>query len=294
MSVGGGVALAVRTRDEWDLLQGLLESVQGFCEEAWILDDASSEEAPDKTCTALPRVVVIRAASWSIEAGAMGEGLQRDYLLQRIKRDSACEWVLQLDTDERLSDPALMQSLVAASDCDAWVLPLVDFYITTEDKDRPIDDAPNEVRNWFGIETRWTLCLYRLSKGLYVPRGDVREPQGFARSRVRRSNSPLVEHYGKAISFTEWERKADFYISSYPHYREKWIERKGKAIHDHVSDFGTPLVHRASGSFAAEQAPSIYSYAVSGGLRALARSYLYGRLAPSLHQVAVLPPPSQR
>jgi hypothetical protein len=274
----------VRVRDEWTLLQGLLQSVRGLCDEAWILDDASALEAPRALLTVLPKVTVLRVSAWS--GGPSGEGLQRDYLMQRIKRECNCEWILQLDADERLSDTAALASLVTAKDCDAWVLPLVDYYITPEDAADTVHDVPDRVRNWFGIETRWTLCLYRPLNGLYIARGVVREPQGFRTLRVRRTHSVLVEHYGKAISLAEWERKADLYVSTYPDQRAKWLDRKGKFI----SDFGTPLLHRTRSAFMPEHSPSLHAYTPGIGIRHFAKTLLYGRLAPSLHRVTALPP----
>jgi O-antigen ligase len=283
-----GIALAVRVRDEWTLLRGLLESVRGHCDEAWVLDDASAREAPRELWTALPRLTVLRASAWS--GGPTCEGLQRDYLLQRMKRECSCEWILQLDADERLNNIAALASLVTAKDCDAWVLPLVDYYITPEDEARSAQDAPDRVRNWFGVETRWTLCLYRPLDDLYIAHGVVREPQGFRSSRVQRTGSLLVEHYGKAISETEWERKVNLYISTYADQRTKWLDRKGKAVHHYVSDFGTPLLHRNDRSFMPSDAPCLHSYAPRNGIRHFAKTVLFGRLAQSLRHVFVLPP----
>lgn len=281
-----GIALAVRVRNEWDLLLGLLDSLRDTCDEAWILDDASETVAPREIYAALPRVVVLRAQEWSGEGGRLGEGLQRDFLLQRIRRGSRCGWVLQLDADERIARPDQLMELAVDADTDAWVLPLLDFYITPDDANATDRVEPGRVRKWFGPETRWTLCMFRPVRGIFVSRGVVREPQGFAPAKVRRTNGVIVEHYGKSVSVADWERKADFYIAQYPEYRAKWLERKGRAVHAYISDFGAPLLRRGD-AYSPDEAPSIYEYQACQGFSCTAKTLIYGRLAPSLLQVAV-------
>ena len=82
-----------------------------------------------------------------------------------------------------------------------------------------------------------------------------------------------------------WERKADFYIARYPAYRDKWLARKGAAVHDGVSDFGTALVHRGDPRYDPNTAPTIHEYEVDRGPRVWAKRMIYGLLAPSLRSV---------
>jgi hypothetical protein len=280
------IALAVRIRNEWPLLRGLLASLAGACDEAWILDDASEDLIPPALLKMLPRVTVLRAERWSGEGGRFGEGEQRDHLLQRIKRGSTCGWILQLDADERLDRPRAVRELASRSDVDGWILPLVDYYITPEDEHVKDELDPGRVRSWHGIETRWTMCLFRTTRWLYVSRGDVREPQGLSRSRVARSSDCTIEHFGKSVSVAEFERKANFYVEHYPHYREKWMARRGGAVHAGVSDFGTPLVRRGDPAFSPAMAPVLHEYRVERGIRALGKRFAYGLLAPSLRSVS--------
>lgn len=286
MTADNRVALAVRIRNEWPLLEGLLESLAGTCHEAWVLDDASEEPIPSALTRLLPRVVTLRAEKSSGEGSKLGEGEQRDHLLQSIKRGSACSWILQLDADERLDRPAAVLELIEDARVDGWVLPLADYYIAPEDHALSDLVNPGRVRCWHGIETRWELCLFRATRWLYVSRGDVREPQGLAAKRVSRSSRCVVEHFGKSISVAEWERKADFYITHYPAYRDKWLARKGAAVHAGVSDFGSALLRRGDASFDPDQAPCIYEHAVDRGLRPAVKRVLYGFMAPSLRSVA--------
>jgi hypothetical protein len=274
--------LAVRVRDEWPLLRGLLRSLSGVCEEAWVLDDASETPMPLDILDELPSVTVLRADRWSGEGGRLGEGLERDSLLQRMKSASQCDWVLQLDCDERISAPRALVALAADLAVDGWVLPLIDYYITPEDADLEDLAEPGRVRNWFGPETRWTFCLFRLMPTTHISRGDVREPQGFAAGRVHETEACLVEHYGKSVSIAEWERKCDFYAAHYPVYREKWLARRGEAVHHGVSDFGTRLLRRDGDAFRPADAPAIYRFRVEPGLRAVIRRWLYGRLRLAL------------
>ncbi|MGD0247563.1 MAG: hypothetical protein ABSB75_00775 [Candidatus Limnocylindrales bacterium] len=194
--------------------------------------------------------------------------------------------MLQLDADERLDEPHAARELTHSETVDAWLLPLIDYYITPEDQLNDDFVQPGNVRQWYGPEVRWTLCLFRLMSSLYLSRGVVREPQGFASQRVAPSTTPTVEHYGKAVSILEWERKVDFYVSQYPAYRDKWMARRGAAVHDGVSDFGRPLVHRGEKSFDVRAAPRIYTYVVERGPRAIVKRLLYGKLGPSLWSVA--------
>lgn len=55
-------------------------------------------------------------------------------------------------------------------------------------------------------------------------------------------NLGYVRHYGKAISVEEWEKTCDYYGKHFPQYSEKWEKRKGKAVHNGVSDFGNKLI----------------------------------------------------
>lgn len=276
---GSSIALLARVRDKWELVEGLVESLGGVVDEAWILDDASTEPAPEGLGSGLP-LHILRAETWSWSAGAFGEGRQRDRLLQEVKRSSSCRWALQLDADERISDPALLRSLAARPGVDGYVFPLVDFYITADDAAAADARHPERVRTTFGIETRWTLCLYRLRPELYISRGDVREPQGLRCDRVERRCLPLVEHFGKAVSVEECERKVEFYVRHYPAYRSKWEERRGRAVHEGVSDFGSPLLARGEVAYDPRRAPEIHAYACERGWRPAVKRLVLGRLGP--------------
>lgn len=274
--VPGRIALAVRVRDEWDLVIGLLESLGETVSEAWILDDAGLSDPPLAELVAVhPCCRVFRASEWSGAGGDFGEGAQRDWLLQIMKRESACDWVLQLDADERIAAPMGLGDLTTVIERDAWILPLVDFYITPEDAHLAGGRHPESVRSWYGPEVRWTLSLFRLVPALYCSRGDVREPQGFARSRTAKAKL-VIEHYGKAVSIEEWDRKARFYVAHYPEYREKWQSRIGAAVHSYVSDFDAPLLRRGTGVLIPDGAPTLWSYVHESGLRTVAKRVVYG------------------
>lgn len=273
------IALLVRIRNEWELLRGLVESLAGVIDEVWVFDDHSDVPMPRDLMAGLP-LTVLRAREWSLasDTGPVAEGRQRDRLLQEAKRASRCAWALQLDADERLSDPAALRQLAASAETDGWVLPLVDFYITPADA--ALSDArhPERVRSLFGPETRWTLAMFRLLPPLYVSRGDVREPQGLAASRVRRAPAPVIEHFGKSISVEEWERKVDHYVDRYPAYRDKWEARRGRAVHDGVSDFGAPLLRRGGATYDPDTAEVVYAYPCERGWKPALKSVLFGRL----------------
>ncbi len=280
------IALAIRVRNEWQLVRGLLEQLRPILDEAWVLDDASDVPVGPQLDGIVPRLIHVRALQWSGSGGKLGEGLQRDYLLQRIKRESRCDWVLQLDADERIPNVDALARLATTADVDGWVLPLVDFYITPGDAEFVNPRDPSMVREWFGVETRWTMALFRPRRPVYVSRGDVREPQGLRVRRVRESGQCVIEHFGKAISVAEWERKVDFYSQHYPEYREKWLARRGAAVHNGVSDFGSALQRRGDPSFDPTRAPVIHRYRARNDVRSRAKQLVYGVVGPSRWLVA--------
>jgi hypothetical protein len=119
-----------------------------------------------------------------------------------------------------------------------------------------------------------------------VDKSDVRDPQGFDRSRVRFEPTPAIEHYGKAVSAEQWDEKCRFYAELFPAYSEKWLARMGKAVHEGVSDFGAPLAERGH-SYSPSVAPALYRSELQRGIQATVESLFYGRLGCALNRLWV-------
>lgn len=155
------------------------------------------------------------------------ESRQRQILVQLALHREA-EWVLLFDAD----DYAYFDGIDFTAG--VYRLRAFDFYITSEDVDKPYYE-----REWMGPEYRDIMMLFRVHGGIHFrPAGYGREPWNTKPPRV---NGGFVKHYAKAISVDRWEEKCDFYAKYYKSYARKWANRKGKAIHT-VSDWGRPLM----------------------------------------------------
>ena len=179
------VSLVVRVRDEWELLEGLIANVMPVCSRVFVLDDSSARPAPGHIYRLPVPVEVHRSSCWSGDAGRLGEGLQRDKLIHLARKAQDCDWLLQLDANERLDDPACLFDILNGSTAHGIVLPLVDFYLTPFDSN-PIDPGKLQARRYFGPEVRWTLALFRPLPWTFVDRGDVREPAGLDARRIEK------------------------------------------------------------------------------------------------------------
>ncbi|MBK7632429.1 MAG: hypothetical protein IPJ23_17345 [Ignavibacteriales bacterium] len=111
---------------------------------------------------------------------------------------------------------------------------LFDFYITSEDIDKKYFE-----RKWLGPEFREIIIAFKNSNELCYKHADQRE---VSLGKGTIENLGYVRHYGKAISVEEWEKTCDYYGKHFPQYSEKWEKRKGKAVHNGVSDFGNKLI----------------------------------------------------
>jgi hypothetical protein len=143
------------------------------------------------------------------------------------------DWIVYFDADEILYWPQLdflFDKNIGAVAC--W---LYDIYITPEDVDKDYTE-----REWVGPEYRTIPFFFRNSPALKYDKPDQRIVDLAPGTNVAMGG--IVKHYGKGFSVEEWERKCDYYIEHWPKYAEKWKKRKGKAVHDYVSDFGNPLI----------------------------------------------------
>lgn len=141
------------------------------------------------------------------------------------------DFVLLLDADEFVYFNTDIESL---KKFDEVKLNLFDLYITEKDKHLNWED-----RKMFGPECRH--LTFMIKKKYFKGVKDHRT--------IEVVNNPIcttagfVKHIGKGLSVERWERKCDFYSQKTmpKSYIQKWLNRKGKAIHTDKSDFNRKL-----------------------------------------------------
>ncbi len=228
-----------RVRNEALVLQDALNYVGKQVDAIVAYDDAST----DRTLGILsehPKVALIVANQlWEadIEARRLAEGRHRGLLLQAAREHLQFEWMFCFDPDERvIGDLRGFTERTHSSDYEGVRVQLFDAYMTPGDHaayhaDRELLDF----RRFFGPERRDILMLWRNRLEVTFAR---REPDGLERV----GTALHCQHYGKSLSVEHWEETCDYYIRHFPFetYGQKWLERKGRAIHTQ-SDFMRPL-----------------------------------------------------
>lgn len=216
-----------RIRNEQEIIGDTLDHFSQWCDQIIVLDDASND-LTNAICGIHPNVSnILKMSEWNPDRTKM-EYVHRQMLLDegfKLRPD----WFIYFDADERIEMPENYE------DYDAVRMKLFDFYITQEDVDKSYGE-----RKWMGPEYREIIMMFRNDPRLKYWARDQREvtiPTSF-----KVLNDGFVKHYGKAISIDEWEKTCDYYSTYFPaQYRQKWLDRKGKAIHTQ-SDFGRKLI----------------------------------------------------
>lgn len=221
-----------RIRNEESIISNTLDHVAKFVNNVIVYDDCSTDNTVE-ICENHPIVkYVIKGEKWEsnpIERNK-AEGVLRHKVYALAKHYGA-EWVYYFDADEYVE---MNQIIDWKFSC--YYFRLFDFYIT------PTDVNVNYLdREWMGPEYRDIPMLFRTDLPILftqrIPRGLPKE-KGFG---------GYVKHYGKAISVKHWEETCDYYINYRwkgvnPYLQERWLKRKGKAIHI-KSDFGNTLIN---------------------------------------------------
>lgn len=223
-----------RVRNESSIIKETLNHLSGFCNGGiYVYDDCSTDETV-LICESHPNVKkVIKATEWDSNR-AKAEFENRQVLLSEAKKYAKPnDWFVYLDADERIEfDWDLINKF--DDDVIAVKMKLFDFYITPEDIDKKYFE-----RKWLGPEFREIIMAFKNSTKLRYEHLDQRE---VSIDRGTIEYLGYVKHYGKAISIEEWEKTCEYYGNHFPQYSEKWINRKGKAVHNGVSDFGNKLI----------------------------------------------------
>ncbi|GHA06342.1 hypothetical protein UN63_10035 [Oceanisphaera arctica] len=233
----------LRVRNESLIIEDTLEHLSRFCDGIVAFDDASTDNTAELLVRHPAVLALVRNKKWapSVQDRLKAETEHRRCLMDLAARYQP-EWLFCADADERyVGDIRGFVHSEQALELDGVRLSLFDAYMTPDDS-APYRRGPLlDFRRHFGVERRDILMLFRLSAAPRFEGLDRREPDlpPAARVAVRFA----VQHYGKAISESQWEDTCDYYINHFPYepYGKKWQARKGQAIHRGVSDFDTPL-----------------------------------------------------
>lgn len=230
----------LRVRNEELLILDTLNHLSTFVDGVVIYDDASVDQTV-KIALDHPLVLeVIVNKRWRSYDRIWEETANRRLLLKRAEQFNP-EWVFYSDADERFEGDIRN---VLLNKCGKEIVgvkvQLLDAYLTAEDC---LPYKQNQklfnFRKNFGPERRDILMAWRPSRNIEYFLPDSREP---TIQSGQLSTQFWCQHYGKAISIAEWESTCDYYIANFPEiYRERWSQRKGKAIHSET-DFGAELL----------------------------------------------------
>ncbi len=231
-----------QVRNEASILRDTLDYVSQFADAIVAYDDASTDESFDILRSHPAVAFIVRNSKWQtgVQARPMAETLHRELLLSIVRHHLNSAWIYCFDADERVIGDvrALLQQLKNTS-VDAVRVGLFDAYMTETDHEPLGNGAPLlDGRRFFGPERRDILMLWRNLKKFKFAGAIAREPGGSTQAMT----ALLCQHYGKAISVSQWEDTCNYYVQNFPWdtYGAKWASRKGKSIHA-SSDFGRPL-----------------------------------------------------
>ncbi|MEP0859895.1 MAG: glycosyltransferase [Ignavibacterium sp.] len=223
----------LRVRDEGPIIKDTLNHLAEFCEAVFVYDDCSEDDTLE-VCSKHPIVKsIINGKEWDLNR-ERAEFQNRQAILKEAKKYADDkDWFINIDADERVEFDwkkinYLDDEIVAIR------MKLFDFYITPEDINYKYFE-----RKWIGPEYRKIIMAFRNTDRIKYEIPDQREVT-IGGGKIL--DEGYVKHYGKALSIDLWERKCDYYINYFPKHSEKWKKRKGKAVHNYISDFGLPLI----------------------------------------------------
>lgn len=229
----------IRERNESLLLQDTLDHFIQLVDAIVVFDDASDDNSVAIAKNHPGVIEVIENKSWRSVNRIWEEAANRKKLHDRAKKYNP-DWFFYCDADERFEgDIKNYLHNECPNEINSIRIPLFDAYITEYDKESYKKGMElYNFRNYFGPERRDILMIWRNRSGADFRRKDGREPQNIINQLE--ITKFYCQHYGKSLSVEHWEETCDYYINFFPKYRDKWQERKGKAIHE-KSDFDRPL-----------------------------------------------------
>ncbi|WP_036720469.1 glycosyltransferase family 2 protein [Paenibacillus harenae] len=234
----------LRIRNESLIIKDTLDHLASFSDGIICYDDASTDNTFSIISSHESVIGIVRNYNWSPEPSRriVLETQHRKSIMEFGKKFNP-EWFFCADADERyVGDIRGFIDSERSKEIDIVKIKLFDAYITENDK-LPIDNQQNlmNFRKYFGPERRDIIMMWRATNNNIVFEGtDSREPRYSHNEKI--STEFYCQHYGKSLSIQHWEETCDYYINHFPFdsYGQKWLLRKGKAIHKE-SDFGRPL-----------------------------------------------------
>lgn len=215
-----------RVRNEALIIEDTLNHFLRFCETVILYDDASEDGTAD-IAESFPQVRVIRGTDWLADRPAE-ETRHRAMLLAQVRTP----WTWCFDADERLVGE--LPDLTA----DAYRFRLFDGYLAEGYKDPYKQGHLLDLKRLWGPEFRDINMLFKTGAAVYDGL-DRREP--IFRGQIRLASNAYIKHFGKCLSIRHWEETCEYYAQHWPEpYKTKWLNRKGKAIHER-SDFDRRL-----------------------------------------------------
>ncbi|WP_421235350.1 glycosyltransferase family 2 protein [Aeromonas enteropelogenes] len=234
------IVVITRVRNESLIISDFLEHVSTFCDAIIALDDCST----DNTLPILQQhskvTAIIRNNKWERGNRTGQETAHRKLLNDITMRLFRPQWIIYMDADERLIGNIRIElETLDYKNIDYIRIPLFDAYMTNDDNlDIREGEALINRRKYFGPERRDIIFIWSSLSGADFVLDDAREPTINSEKYLTLFK---CQHFGKALSIKKWEEKCDYYINNFPGvYSDKWLKRKGHAIHE-KSDFSTPL-----------------------------------------------------
>jgi len=223
-----------KVRNEEKIIKETLDHWGKICTGGIYIVDDKSDDKTMEICMSHPAVKSVQQVSFWDPDREKSEWALRQMALERAQQDAEQDdWFVYFDADERLYFDNW--ELFFAKDIGAIACRLYDIYITPEDE----LESDHNKREWVGPEYRTIVFFFRNSPYLKYDKPDQRVVDLPPNCKIVVAG--MVKHFGKGLSVQHFEETCDYYINFWPKYADKWIKRKGTAIHT-KSDFGNELI----------------------------------------------------
>lgn len=232
----------IRERNEELILEDTLNEMEKVVDGFVVLDDCSTDNSLEIIKKHKKCLAIIRHTEWNNNNRSTDESIHRQLLLETAK-DFNPSWLLYQDADERIVGNVRYFLLKHLNDdnVSAVRMSLYDAYMTQNNYNNYTGGELLNFRTKFGPERRDIIMAWKnIPQVTFLNNVDAREPFNIDDNKIITKFN--VQHYGKALSVDQWEDTCDYYVQYFPQYAEKWKKRKGRGIHNEVSDFGGTLM----------------------------------------------------
>lgn len=234
----------IREKNEALILDDTISELEKIVDGFIILDDNSNDDSI-KIARQHPKCLAIIHHLKTVDGNrSMEESIHRQKLLD-LARKYHPKWLIYQDADERIDDGSSLRHFMLKNLNNTNImgirLSLFDAYMTKKDHSPYRKGQLFNFRKMFGPERRDILFVWKnIPEATFMTAPDMREPDNIDNDKI--ITKFFVQHYGKSLSLEQWEETCDYYVNHFPQYAEKWQARKGKGIHDTLSDFKRPLI----------------------------------------------------